>query len=136
MNQHETTPNTRPKPKKGWVLECAKSGRSKCAHCQKTIDKGDLRLGAVTFYPRRNCKWHHYGSCMRFAVMGATLDRVWGLDDFEPETADQLQQDLTSLNALVVRKSLPGITGQLDMPRFADAITGRYNRFRSFTPIV
>ena len=121
------------RPKKGWVFECAKSARSKCAHCHQNIEKGDLRLGLVTFYPRRFCKWHHYGDCMRFAAIGATMERIWGLDDFDSETIENLRKELVNCNALVVRKPLPGITGQLDMPRFADAITGRYNRFRSFT---
>ena len=131
-NQLSSAP-VKSRPKKGWVLECAKSGRSKCAHCHKNIEKDTLRLGLVTFYPRRFCKWHHYGECMQYAAIGATMDRVWGLEQFDPETIENLRKELEICNALVVPKSLPGITGQLDMPRFADAITGRYNRFRSFT---
>ena len=131
-NQLSSAP-VKSRHKKGWVIECAKSGRSKCAHCHQNIEKDTLRLGLVTFYPRRFCKWHHYGECMQYAAIGATMDRVWGLEQFDPETIENLRKELEICNALVVPKSLPGITGQLDMPRFADAITGRYNRFRSFT---
>ena len=122
----------KPRPKKGGVLEYAKSNRSKCAHCGEIIEKGALRLGAVTFYPRRHCRWHHYGPCMRAAAMGATLERVWGLEEIRSEEVEELGKELTAINAVVIRHSLPSITGNLDMPRFADAITGRYNRFRSF----
>ena len=122
----------KPRPKKGWVLETAKSGRSKCAHCKELINKGDLRLGFVTFYPHRNCTWHHYGPCMRYAAIGATPDRIWGLDDFEEEVVEHVTNELEKINKISIKHSLPGITGEIDMPRFANAITSRYNRFRSF----
>ena len=131
MNKDETRV-AKPRPKKGWVLEVAKSGRSRCAHCSQMIEKDDLRLGLVTFYPRRHCRWHHYGQCMRFAAIGASPDRVWGLENFDEETVELFEEELARINAITIKHSLPGITGALDMPRFADAITGRYNRFRSF----
>ena len=120
------------RPKKGWVLEVAKSNRSRCAHCKELIEKDELRLGLVTFYPRRHCRWHHYGTCMRVAAIGATVERIWGLENFDKALVLQLSADLRAINAVVVRHALPSITGRLDMPRFANAITGRYQRFRSF----
>ena len=127
--------STKPRMKKGWILEHAKSSRSKCACCHQNIEKGELRLGLVTYYPRKYCKWHHYGDCMRWAAIGATKERIAGLEKFDDddEIIGNLERDLDACNALVVRKSLSGVTGELNMSRFADAITGRYNRFRSFT---
>ena len=47
------------------------------------------------------------------------------------DTIDELEYELDIVNATIVR-SLPGIVGQLDLPRFAAALTQRYQRFRSF----
>ena len=122
----------RKKVKKAWVLEIAKSGRSKCHKCQETIEKGSLRMGVLTFYPHRNCKWHHFGQCMYEVILGATIDRVWGLSKLESEIKTDLEQQLITINTTVVRTSIPTITGELDMGRFASALTERYQRFRSF----
>ena len=120
------------KVKKAWVLEVAKSGRSKCCYCKELIEKGDLRMGVLTFYPHRNCRWHHYGPCMHRAVLGASVERVWGLSKIDQVTTAELAGELTRINATVPRISLPTISGALDLPRFASSLTSRYRRFRSF----
>ena len=120
------------KVKKAWVLEVAKSNRSKCCACKGLIQQGTLRMGVLTFYPHRNCKWHHYGHCMHRVMLGATLERVWGLGKLAPALTHGLGPELIRINATVPRIALPEITGNLDMPRFASALTSRYRRFRSF----
>lgn len=121
----------REKIKKAWVIERAKTGRSTCRRCKAAIPKGDVRVGVITFYPHRNCRWFHFGTCMHNAILGATSERVWGLRHMDPDTTDDLERHLKIVNATITR-SLPGITGELDLPRFASALTARYQRFRSF----
>ena len=120
------------KPKKAWVIEIAKSGRSKCSKCKQNIEKGDPRMGVLTFYPFRNCKWFHFGECMHTAVLGATIDRVWGLKEFDEPFKASLSTDLSTIDATITRNPLPTITGDMDMGMFATALTSRYQRFRSF----
>mgnify|MGYP001336043580 CR=1 FL=1 len=120
------------KHRKVWTIEKAKSGRSRCVHCKKLIEKGALRLGVVTFYPHRNCRWHHFSSCMNGVLLGASLDRVWGLSEFSSQFASTLEKLLDALNAVAPSRPMPAIVGDMDMPRFATALTTRYNRFRSF----
>jgi endonuclease-3 len=125
-------PPKREKVKKAWVLEVAKSGRSKCCFCKTLINKGDLRMGVLTFYPHRNCRWHHYGECMHRSMLGATLDRVWGTSKLGDAMPEGLGAELERINATVPRALLPSISGDLDLPRFATSISSRYTRFRSF----
>ena len=126
------TKTKRVKHKKVWTLERAKSGRSRCAHCKVLIEKGELRMGVVTFYPHRNCKWHHFSGCMNRVLLGASPERVWGLKEFSSQFQSTLAQLLEGLNAVAVSRPMPSIVGDMNMTMFADAMTGRYNRFRSF----
>lgn len=119
------------KVKKGWVVEVAKSGRSTCRGCGELIERGSYRLGVVTFYPHRNCRWYCWGECMQRALLGASTHRVWGLKKLGAGVALELDVYIRSTNATIT-KSLPGLVGELDMPRFASALTSRYRRFRSF----
>tara|TARA_B100002051_G_scaffold188930_1_gene178947 strand:+ start:986 stop:2011 length:1026 start_codon:yes stop_codon:yes gene_type:complete len=120
------------KPRKVWTIERAKSGRSRCGCCNQLIPKDALRLGVVTFYPHRNCKWYHFSTCMNQCLLGASVARVGGLKEFSSQFAATLEQLLNHLNATVVSKPLPAIVGDMNMPMFATALTSRYNRFRSF----
>ena len=120
------------KHRKIWTVEVAKSGRSRCAHCKGLIEKGALRLGVVTFYPYRHCRWHHFGPCMKRALLGASPERLWGTKGFSSQFAEIMARMMHAINATVLTKTLPAIVGDMDMPRFATALTTRYNRFRSF----
>lgn len=122
----------RPKHRKIWTVEVAKSGRSKCVHCKQLIEKGALRLGVVTFYPHRNCRWHHFSHCMKRALLGASPERLSGTKQFSAQFARIMEQLMHAINATVLTKRLPTIVGDMDMPMFATAMTSRYNRFRSF----
>ena len=68
---------------------------------------------------------------MHRVLLGANIDRIWGLKHFDAQFKEDLTKELCTVNATITR-SLPGISGELDMPRFASALTGRYQRFRSF----
>jgi endonuclease-3 len=125
-------PKRKQKVRKAWTIEKAKSGRSRCVHCKELIEKGAIRLGVLTFYPHRNCRWHHFSPCMNRVLLGATLERVWGLSEFDAQFQETLDKLLTAVNAVAITKSMPSIVGDMDMPRFATALTTRYNRFRSF----
>ena len=120
------------KPKKAWTLELAKSSRSKCKGCGNSIEIGTLRLGVLTFYPHRNCRWYHYGGkCMEDALLGASEERVWGISKLPEFDISGFQQHMSRINA-IPRTPLPVIAGDLSMTQFASALTSRYQRFRSF----
>ena len=128
----EKSTKKKEKVRKAWVVEQAKSGRSTCVRCRKLIEKGAVRVGVLTFYPRRNCRWHHFSSCMYEAMLGATMERVWGLSSFPIDFHKIVAERLLTINTTIIRDKLPSLTGDMDMPRFANAMTKRYNRFRSF----
>ncbi len=120
------------KPRKIWVVERARSGRSTCAHCKELIAKDSLRLGVVTFYPHRHCRWHCFGACMKRALLGASVERLSGTKEFSSQFRVIMEQLMHAINATLLIKTMPAIVGDMDMPRFATALTTRYNRFRSF----
>ena len=136
MTTQAMTTKTKTRPSKGWVVETAKSGRATCRACKQLIGKDELRIGVVTFRPHRHCSWHHFGACSMRALVGADVSKMWGLKDLdEPDTVkttlkNQLQTIGVSVAVVPVAQ---GITGSLDIGRFASALTERYNRFRSFT---
>lgn len=119
------------KPKKIWQVEAAKSNRSTCMKCKQQIEKGVVRIGVVTFYPHRYCRWYHL-QCSGAALLGATEERIWGKSKLEESEVTKIMTMVEKVNMVTVIKQLPGLTGQLDMPRFAAAMTGRYNKFRAF----
>ena len=127
---------TTKKPKRAWVFEKARSGRSSCKKCKQPIEKGTYRVGLMTFYPHKNVKWYHPTECANQPLMGASFDAFWYKTKMGPSDILQLKQCLAEHESRVSLREVPamlaGITGQLDMPRFASALTERYNRFRSF----
>ena len=125
-------PAPKTKHRKVWTIERAKSGRSRCGCCKELIPKDALRLGVITFYPHRNCKWYHFSDCMKRVLLGASLERVWGLKEFSSQFSETLDQLLSQLNATALTRPMPAIVGDMSMPMFATAMTSRYNRFRSF----
>ena len=125
-------PIQKKKYKKIWQIEEAKSSRSMCSTCKKVIVKGELRVGVVTFYPHRNCKWNHY-ECSERNMLGATEETIWGKSALTEEQRAHLLKKVLLANAITVPAKMPTIVGELDMNRFANIMTGRYNRFRGFT---
>lgn len=126
------------KPKKKvmskmWCLEVAKTGRSTCIACKEKIDKDTLRIGVITFYPHRNCKWIHFTErCCAAHLLGACEDRFFGYKHLEDDTRETLTRMMTNINAVTLAPKMPEITGRLSMPMMANALTQRYNRFRAF----
>lgn len=68
------------------VAEYAKSGRSSCKKCSKTIAASALRLGLVSKDPRGfdMTKWHHL-SCVPFGVSGplSSADAITGFSSLK-----------------------------------------------------
>lgn len=137
------------KPTKAYLCERAKSGRSVCKKCKQTIQKGALRIGLLTFYPHRNVRWFHADDnacgdawCAEQLLAKAKMDEFWSLKELASDDRDTLESLLEAakmkqavINTEMTLKTtglMPAVSGQLDMPRFASAITERYNRFRSF----
>ena len=113
------------------LIEVAKSGRSKCKACRQLIHKGSHRAGVITFIPHRNVKWYHLSKeCVGRLTLSLILEKSIGWEDL-PDGQKELAQICWLKGGLKV-PSLYGATGQLDMPRLAIALTGRYDRFRSF----
>ena len=110
------------KPKKAWTLELAKSNRSKCKDCGELIAQGSVRVGVLTFYPHRNCRWYHYGGkCMENALLGATEERVFGISKLPDFNITGLQDHMSRINA-IPRIQLPVIAGSLTLTQFAGAL--------------
>jgi len=121
-----------PTTRRKWTLEIAKSGRSKCKNCNLTIEKGQWRLGVITYIPFTNCKWHHFGICMLKPLQGATLTKVRGQEQLSEEERTKLTELVGHTPPSMVYIHLPTISGSIDLSRFAQALKGRYNRFRGF----
>jgi len=118
---------------KMWSLEVAKTARSTCINCKSKIEKGEMRIGVITFYPHRNCKWIHFNEkCGSAHLIGACLERFFGSKEYSESDRETLQTMLTNINAITLDSRMPEIIGSLSVPMLADALTGRYNRFRAF----
>ncbi|QDU68169.1 hypothetical protein [Engelhardtia mirabilis] len=87
-----TPPDEEPAPLPPYVIENARSGRSKCKTCRKTIDKDALRLGVLVEGPfGEGHMWHHL-TC----AAGALLPKVeqayereaWNAAKVPPDPAD------------------------------------------------
>ena len=136
------------KATKAYLCERAKSGRSVCKKCKQTIQKGALRVGLLTFYPHRNVRWFHAEDttggywCAEQLLAKAKIDEFWSMKELASDDHDTLESllEAAKLKQAVINTEMtlrtnvlmPAVSGQLDMPRFASAITERYNRFRSF----
>ena len=137
-------PVQKKKVTKAYLCERAKSGRSVCKKCKKSIQKGELRVGLLTFYPHRNIRWFHAenaSGCAEQLLAKAKMDEFWGLKELAGDDKDtleslleaaKLKQAIIGSRMTLNAQALPVVSGQLDMPRFASAITERYDRFRSF----
>lgn len=110
----------------------AKSGRSKCARCKESIDKGHPRIGVETFHRFRRQLWYHCSAdCLGALVMLMVPDRLEGYCSLTP--ADQALTDTALVKPeLPMVKELGGLVGDISMPQMALAISGRYQKFRSF----
>ena len=113
------------------IIKKAKSARSKCKHCREVIQAGSYRVGLITFIPHRNVKWHHFTKkCLARLTWSIALDKCleW---DMLPIFQQVIARECWA-GAALKDKSLRGISGPIDMDMMATALTGRYNRFRSF----
>jgi len=121
----------RSKPKFAFVAETAKSSRSTCRTCYDPIPKGSLRIGSIRFHPHRQCLWHH-AACAQRLLCGLCLSDLWGSKDLDETSMKVLATQMRTAATMTVAKALATVTGTLDLPRFADALSERYGRFRSF----
>ena len=132
----KAVPEPEEKPRKratrGWMMERAKTGRSTCKQCKKNIDRGEFRIGVITFYPHKNIKWYHVDCSDRW-IMGVQFDDFWYKKQMDEDMIDTLKMKLVELNGkMTIMQKMPEIVGALDMPRFMTAITSRYDKFRGF----
>ena len=116
------------KPKYRFCAEAAKSGRSVCRTCDESIDKGNIRIGVVRFTPHRTCQWHHLGCSHDLCE----AEDIWGFKKLDDAHKQLVADHLTKTREVVVSRAMTTVTGELDMPRFADALSERYGKFRSF----
>ena len=113
------------------TIEKAKSGRSKCKTCRSCIKSGTYRVGLITFIPHRNVKWFHLKEdCVSKLAWSLMLDKCLHWDDV-PYEQQQLAKSFWE-SASLSNRVFVGISGPLSMSMMADALTGRYDRFRSF----
>ena len=119
-------------PRRVFAVEPAKSGRGKCAGCKEVIDKGEPRLGVVTFYPHRSARWHHCNAkCLGALAMSMDSGNLKGFTDLEQEAQDIVERALVKPDVPML-KAFTGLLGKMDVGQMAMAMTGRYNRFRQF----
>lgn len=97
-----TPPDDDPAPLPPYVIEHARSGRSKCKTCRKTIDKDALRLGVLVEGPfGEGHLWHHLECAagrMLAKVEEAYRTEAWNAAKSPPDV-DALP-DLDALRAL------------------------------------
>lgn len=115
-------------PKYRTCVESAKSNRSVCRSCEKAIEKGAIRIGVVRFRPHRTCQWHHLG-CSHALCDSSD---IWGFNRLDDAHKQHVVDQIKKSQQTVVSRCLTRVSGALDMPRFADALSERYGKFRSF----
>lgn len=119
-------------PRRVFTVEPAKSGRGRCGGCKEHIEKGNPRLGVVTFYPHRSVRWYHANSkCLGTLALTMTPSNVKGFDELEKKAQDRVEEALEK-PSIQVPKELTGLSGKMDVGQMAMAMTGKYNRFRKF----
>ena len=117
------------------VVDYAPSGRSLCRRCGKHITKGALRVAKITFHPNRVCKYYHFddAECLGLVLRGAALHSTRGLDKLSEVDQFKVSVAIVGANLVSVPEPvLPTLVGRLDMPQFANVMTTKYTRFRSF----
>lgn len=75
-----------------WKIEPAKSGRSTCRTCGRTIDMGHLRIGEPDEYDGHvTYRWHHV-ACKAQALEWMDLDSLDGYSDLTPAQRSELER--------------------------------------------
>ena len=116
-----------------FFVEPAKSNRSSCARCKTKIEKGYPRIGVETFHRFRRMQWYHCDAdCLGALVMLMEPERVEGLCELCPNDQAAVRTVLTKPDLPMV-KELTAFTGDISLPQMAQAMSGRYNKFRSFS---
>ena len=73
-----------------WKIEAAKSGRSSCRTCGRSIAKGELRLGEPSLYEGHvSFRWHHL-RCQAQILEGVDLNTLDGYADLTTEQRAEL----------------------------------------------
>jgi endonuclease-3 len=112
-------------------VEMARSSRSICRKCYLHIGRTELRVGHIKYSPYRQCMWYHLDCSGNITAGGNALE----IKGFHALDIAQQQKILETMKSSVVKlrsSVLSCITGELDMPMFADALSERYGKFRSF----
>ncbi|MFW9805213.1 MAG: PARP-type zinc finger-containing protein [Candidatus Thorarchaeota archaeon] len=77
-----------------WRVEPAKSGRSTCRTCSKTIEKGELRLGEPSIFDGHvSYGWHHL-KCAARLLNESKLDALVGYEELAKEQKEELQKEV------------------------------------------
>jgi hypothetical protein len=80
-----------------WMIEHAKSNRSKCQTCGKTIQKDELRLGEPSFFQEHlSYRWHHL-QCAESKVSGIPSDHLAGFDGLPNDEMESVRKLLRLL---------------------------------------
>lgn len=77
-----------------WKIEPAKSGRSTCRTCSKTIEKGELRVGEPSIFDGHvSYGWHHL-KCAARLLKGSKLDALAGYEELTKEQKAEVQKEV------------------------------------------
>jgi endonuclease-3 len=118
---------------RNFSTEPAKSGRSHCARCKATIDKGHPRIGVETFHRFRRQLWYHCsGDCLGALVMLIEPERLAGYSELSDEHRAMVNKAIAKPELPIV-KELGALVGDISLPQMALALSGRYQKFRSFS---
>ena len=121
------------RPRRVFTVEPAKSGRGRCSGCKEPIAKGEIRMGVVTFYPHRSVRWHHCSKkCLGILCFSMTPENLKGVDELPSEDVEKIRDVLKPDKVVAVPKALTSLTGKMSVAQMAQAMTGKYNRFRQF----
>ena len=121
------------RPRRVFTVEPAKSGRGRCSGCKEPIAKGEIRMGVVTFYPHRSVRWHHCSKkCLGILCFSMTPENLKGVDELPSEEVEKIRTVLKPDKVVAIPKALTSLTGKMSVAQMAQAMTGKYNRFRQF----
>ena len=75
---------------------------------QKSIQKSELRVGLLTFYPHRNIRWFHAenaSGCAEQLLAKAKMDEFWGLKELTGDDKDTLESllEAAKLKQAIIR---------------------------------
>ena len=92
----QKTPGFQTRASKYWV-GIAPTGRARCRHCKKSIEKGGVRLVALAFVsPGRSCKLAHHARCVTPKLAKAVLE-VCGDVNRVPMSEDVNEQEKSAM---------------------------------------